>query len=254
MALSSKSLILYGFQVTELNRSLDFKASSLGPVKQATLRLGYYSLTDLCVEIGRAMFEADQVNVYVATPNRAVGGGLENRVTISTSGTYLKLLFGTGPRIASSVASLIGFLNTDYTGLTSYIGSTSAGIPLLPELVGYNYLGPEMNVKVFGSVNVSASGLKEAIVYQIQNFIDVEFKYEHRDVVQTNWGPFINWAIQQRAFEFTPNTSDPLTVYNVTLDKTNADGKGLAWKWKEQLPQFPNLYTTGALTFRVIPS
>lgn len=259
MALKQKSLILYGFQITELNSSLDFQTSMGGPIKMATLRLGFYSLTDLLLEVARAMTEADATKIYTASANRNVSGGLENRVSISATGGFLSLLFLSGPRTATTVAPLLGYMTADYTGSTLYTSFTSAGTPLIPDYIGYNYAGPENQKKVFGSVNISASGVKEAVVFQIQNFIDVEFKYEPdapRDdpsnyKVRDQWAPFFEWAIQQRAFEFTPEIPSYNIVYNVTLEKTAADGKGLAFKLTEQLPQFPDRYTTGVLQFRV---
>lgn len=253
MALSTKSLILYGLEVTDFNRSLDFKAASLGPTLMATLRLGFYSLTSLCEEIARAMNAADPVNTYSCTADRTTNGGTENRVTISTSGSFLSLLFASGPRVASTVAPLAGFAIMDRTGFTSYTGPSSAGIPIVPAFVGYNFVDQDQQPKVFGNVNVSASGLKEAIVFQIQRFIDVEFKYEQKARTKGQWKAFVDWAIQQRSFDFTPEIAFPSDVFEVTLDSSPGDGKGLGWAWKELIPDFPNQYTTGHLRFRLTP-
>lgn len=251
MALRSTSLFLYNLQVTTLNRSLDFRATSGGPILQATLNLGYYSLTDLMNEIIRALEAADPNHTYTVTANRTISGGTQNRVTISTSGTYLDLLFASGPRAASSVDSLIGFAHTDRTGSTSYTGTSSAGTVLQSTLYGYNYLSTDHMRKVFGALNVSASGQKEAIVFQIQKFIQVQFKYEPTVKFTNEWVPFLTWAIQQRSFDFTPEVNSPSVFYNVTLEKTGADGKGLAYTAKEMLPDFPFLYDIGVLTFRL---
>lgn len=251
MALTQKSLLLYGLQITELNRSLDFTTDT--GAKQATLKLGFYSLGGLATEVARAMFEADPLNIYASSVNRNVGGGLENRVSISSTGALLSLDFGTGPRVASSVAPLIGYNASDYTGATSYTGSTSAGTRVVPDFIGYNFLGPEFQRKVFGSTNVSVSGLKESVVFQIQQFTQVEFKYEPKSKVLTDWTGFFNWAIQQRPFEFTPEISEPTTVHDVTLEKTDYDGKGLGYRMKEMLPAFPDRYTTGLLIMRLTP-
>jgi hypothetical protein len=161
MALRNPSLFLYGFQVTPQNSSIDFRAVSLGPILQGTLNIGYYSLGSLLTELKRAMEAVDVSNIYTVTADRTISGGTQNRVTISTSGGYLDLLFNSGPRASSSVAPLIGFAATDRTGATSYAGSLSAGTVLVPNFIGYNYLSPDFSRKIFGSVNVSASGLKE---------------------------------------------------------------------------------------------
>jgi hypothetical protein len=250
MALTANSLFLYGLQVTESNRSIDFKAASGGPELQATLTLGYYSLTGLLAEVKRAMEEADPANTYTASADRTISSGTQNRVTILTSGSFLSLLFASGTRAASTVAPLLGYTSTDKTGATTYTGSSSAGTVLVSTLVGYNYLPPDMKRKVFGSLNVSATGEKEAIVFQLQQFFQVQFKYEPQATVLLSWAPLIEWMIQQRPLEFTPEITSPSTFIECTLESTSADSKGLAHDWKEMLPNFPFLYDTGVLKFR----
>lgn len=251
MALRNRSLILYNLEVTELNRSLDFRAVALGSVLQATLRLGFYSLSGLMTEIKRAMQAADTNNTYTVTADRTVNGGTENRITISTSGSYLDLLFATGPRAASSCAALIGF-SGDQTGATTYTGTASAGTVLIPELVGYSFLDPFMWRKNFGVTSVTANGDKESITYKIQKFIQIQFKYEQEANVISDWVPVVDWMIQQKPFDFTPDyVLAPSTVYDVTLESTGTGANGMEWKWKEMLPDFPFLYDTGQLKFRL---
>lgn len=253
MALKDRSLFLYGFAITELNNAIDFRAVSLGPELQATLQTGFYSLSSLADEIVRAMTEADPdaTHTYTVTIDRTILGGTQNRVTISTSGAYLDLLFATGTRAAASVASLIGFPLSDQTGSTTYTGTSTAGTAFQPTFVGYNYLGPDFMHKVFGSVNVSSIGDKEAIVFNIQRFIQVQFKYETQTAFTMKWLSFMDWAIQQRQFDFTPEISNPNTFYAVTLETTSDDGKGLGYRFTEMLPQFPGLYDSGLMRFRV---
>jgi hypothetical protein len=250
MALSAKSLFLYGFQVTQANSSIDFRAVALETPRQATLRLGFYSLTSLGEEIKRAMQAMDPTRVYTVTVDRTVNGGLENRVTISTSGAFLSLLFLTGPRNASSACFLIGFTQTDKTGFLTYTGSSSAGTVFVPSLSGFNFLAPEFYQKNFGAVNVSASGEKEAVVFQIQEFWQVQFKYVPKAEFLSGWNPLLRWMIQQRGLEFTPEVSSPGTFYEGTLESTQQDGKGLMFIGTEMLPSFPNVYDTGLLRFR----
>jgi hypothetical protein len=252
MALSAKSLIVWGLEVNITNRSLDFKTTSGGPTLQATLNLGYYSLTNLAAEIVRALSAADGSHTFTCTIDRSISGGLQNRITIATNSAFFQLLFLTGSRNASSCDSLIGFTHTDKTGATTYTGTSTAGTAILTEYPGYNYLSPDFNRKVFGSVNVSASGKKEAIVFQIQKFLQVEFRFETKANVIAKWVPFLTWAIQQRPFEITPEYTVYNTLYNVTLESTAGESKGLGYILNEMLPQFPNNYRTGLIKFRVI--
>jgi hypothetical protein len=252
MALTAKSLMLFGLEITELNSSIDFKISGAGAELQATIDLGFYSLTSLLEAIRGAMQVADPANTYTVSADRTTLGGTENRVTIATDGIYLDLLFGTGTRAASTIAPLIGFTSTDQTGSLSYTGTSTAGTALVPTYEGYNYLPSENYKKVFGSVNVSSSGKKESIVFDIQDFIQVEFKHEAQARIAPEWAPFWAWAIQQKPFDFTPEITSPTVFKEVTLEQTPGDGKGLGYIMREELPQFPFLYGTGLIKLREV--
>lgn len=251
MALTGRSLIRYGLSVTAFNSSLDFKKSSGGAQLNATLRTGFYTLTGLMDEVARAMNEADPTNVYGYTIDRSISGGTQNRVTITTSGTFLSLLFGTGTRSISSCATLLGYTATDKTGAAFYTSQTSAGTTFQPALPGYNYQGPLTTRKVQGTVNISASGEKEAIIFSVMQFLEVEYRHEPQALAYTTWADFFTWAIKQRPFEITPIASDYATFYEVTLDATDYDGKGLGFQMREMLPDFPFYYRTGKLKMRL---
>lgn len=254
MALRSQSLILYGYEIGSRNCAIDFQAEISGPILQATLRFGFYSLSTLLEEIRRAMQSSDNDHNYDVTADRTISNGLENRITIAQeSGTFLSLLFASGPRTEISVAPLIGFNTVDQTGAITYTGTSTSGVVLVPELPGYNYLGPDFSHMVFGNVNISVSGVKEAVVFAIQRFIEVQFKYEPEEKWVDEWLPLIDWIIQQRPFDFTPQVTIPDVSYNVTLETSMADGKGLGFKPREMLPEFPFFYDTGPMELRVTP-
>lgn len=253
MALSSKSLFVYGIEITTLNRNIDFKISGGGDELTAVLDLGFYSPQTLAQEIALQLQTIDSANIYTVSLATNVAGGTQNRITISTNGTYLDLLFATGTNALTSAASVMGFNSSDYTGDTTYTGSSTVGTTLSPTYLGYNYLDEKSTKKVFGAVNVSASGLKEAVTFNIQEFLYVEFRYEAKDRLGL-WENLFNWLIQQKPFDFIPEISDPTTFYSVTLEMTEFDSKGLGYQMREMLPDFPNFYQTGRLQFRIIPS
>jgi len=251
MALKHQSLFLYNLEVTATNSSIDFKISGGGSQLSATLTVGFYSLTSLCTEVVRALTAADPSNTYTCTVNRNVAGGTQNRITISTSGSFLSLLFASGTRTASTAAPLLGFAVADQTGHTTYTGTLTCGTALIPDLVGYNFLSPDFMHKVFGNLSISASGVKEAVIFQVQKFWQVQFKYEPEAKVIVQWTPFLDWVIQQRLLEFTPDVTTPNTFYEGTLETTTDDGKGLGYKMMEMLPNFPFFYDSGLMKFRV---
>jgi len=251
MALTGISLIRYGLEVNAFNSSLDFKAVSGGSEISATLATGYYSLTGLMDEVVRAMNAADPAHIYGYTINRSINSGTENRVTITTNGAFLSLLFATGSRAISSCAALLGYSATDKTGATSYTSQSSAGETFLTARAGYTYQAPETTRRIQGTVNISASGEKEAIVFNVMQFLEVEYRHETQADTFTTWADFFTWAIRQRPFEITPIASTYNTFYDVTLDSTEYDGKGLGYQMKEMLPEFPFYYRTGKLRLRL---
>ncbi len=249
MALQAKSLFLFGIQVTELNQSIDFVAVSSGPEIQATITIGYYSLTGLMAAIKAAMESADLNNTYTVTADRTVAGGAENRITIATSGAYLDLNFATGTRTDSSVASLIGFDVSDYTGATSYEGSSTAGTALITPWPGNNWIEPKLFKKNFGTLNVTATGRKEAIVHATQRFWQIQFSWIP-SIQLDAWSDLMTWLMGQKNIDFTPEISSPSVIYEGSLEGTPQDSQGLAFILNET-PKGCGLYDTGLLKFRV---
>lgn len=250
MALTSKSLFLYGFEIKTTNRSIDFKTTTGGPEIFASLTLGFYSLTELLLEIERAMEAAAPSYSFTATVLRTADSGTGNRVTISSTAPNFRLLFQTGTRVASSTGPLLGFLIQDYIGGSSYQGSLSAGLRLVTDYTGYSYQPPETIREIQGAVSISASGVKESLVFQVQQFLQITFQHEPKAKVVTQWVSLIDWMIKQRLFEFTPDVSEPNTFYEVTLETSSRGQRGLGFLMKEMLPQFPNYYSTGQMTMR----
>lgn len=254
MALSAKSLFLYGFTVGIQNQNLDFVAVVSGPTLTAKIPLGQYSLSTLLTAIQVAMATADTTsgNIYTAVADRTILGGTQNRVTIASTGAFFSLPFATGPNKNTSIGFLLGFNGLDKTGLTAYTGSTSTGNVLIPKYIGYNFADQSQQAKLFGATNISASGLKEAVVFNTQYFIDVEFRYEPKSRLVPDWVPFRDWAISQAPFDFTPEISNPTVFSPVTLEKSQYGSNGMGFLMKEELPEYPNEYRTGALNFRVV--
>lgn len=252
MALKNRGLFLYGYQINEYNSSLDFVNVAAGPEIKATLRLGFYSLSSLLTEVIRAMQAADPDTQYYASADRTVLGGLENRVTIATSGTYLDLLFQTGSRAASSCANILGFNTADRTGAITYQGNFTSGTILVTEFPGYNYISPDRSRRVFGTANISASGAKEAVVHSVQKFLTVGYRYEPLNKVETEWKNLMEWMIQQKLFDYTPEIDKPNTFYELTLEETTEDSSGLAYSIEEMnSDELPGLFDCGCNKYRV---
>ncbi len=255
MALSAQSLFLYGYTVTTSNRNFDFRAVSAETPRQAVLNLGYYSLSGLMRELVRAIGVVDATNTYTITADRTVSGGLQNRVTIASSSAFFSILFASGPNTATNCATLFGFTATDKTGALTYTGSSTTGTAVrpnasLPQIFGYNFIDPSYQPMVMGSLNVATSGIKEEVIFNIQNFWGVDFRWITPTESTSDWAGLITWMIQARPLEFTPMIPAPTTYYEGTLETSSASGKAMAFYLKEMLPDFPNVYQTGPMKFR----
>ncbi len=252
MALKDKSLFLYGFYVDNTNQYLPFRAVNAGPEIDAVIPASYYTLSTLCTAIALAMNTADPSNTYTVTIDRTVSSNLQNRITIATSGTFLSLLFSSSTLATASIRDMINFGHADLTGSTSYQNSTTSGTSLQTTFYGFNYQTPTVNLRTIGSQNLSARGDKEVVWWSVQQLLNVEFRYEAQANVLAYWQPMIAWMVKGRPIELTPEINTPATTYSVTLDKSSADGKGLGFQMKEMIPDFPFVYSTGPMEFRLV--
>ena len=257
--ITDKALFLYGFDISLSNKYINFKNASLGNEITAVLPIGNYTCTELLFQIKKAMDLADGVNKYTVSINRGIDSGESNRVSISTNGSYLELLFNSGTNAANSVASLIGFDLIDYTGGLSYTGYKNAGIILLPDFPTYNYLSPDSLITNDGVKNVTASGIKETLVFSQMYFFEGQWKWianRGGNLQLTQWQSFLKYATKQFKLEFSPSIyEDSSLFYQCTLETTPADGNGLGYRLNLMnglgLYRF---YETGTLKFRLLPS
>lgn len=254
------ALFNYGFDVSfNTNRYINFKIAALGTPLTAVLNPGNYTMSEFLLAIKAALQLADPTNTYTVVVNRTADAFRGNRVTISSSGSYFSLLFGTGVNASNSPAALLGFDLIDYTGFTSYAGYQSAGKILVAGLPTYDYLSPENYTEKDGVKNISSSGIKETLVFADMRFINGEWKYISNfdgSGELTAWQNFIDYATKQLSFEMTPSIyEDSEKYYQVTLEKTPQDSNGMKHQFKQMMGDgLYRFYTTGPLTFRVKPS
>ncbi len=254
MALKNPSLFTYGYQITPTNQFLPFKDSS-GTEYVATLPLGYYSAQSLANQIDVSLNSISPSDSIFVDIDWTFNSNTENRFVLRSTGTAFTLPFLTGTNASDSVAPLIGFDASDYSGLTTYTGPSDTGSKVFTELTGYNYLPPTMYKTETSAQTISIRGDKETIVWSTQEFTQVEYKYEPEVKVNIVWQPFMDFAAHGRPFDFTPDyVLYPSVVYSVTFEKTTGASNGLGYKFQELLPSFPFLYTTGQIMMRLLPA
>lgn len=257
MALAGRSLFSYSITIGSTNQWLDFKTSGGGTQYHAQVAAGVYSPGQLTTALQAAIRVADPTdgtNITVSI-TRTASGNTGNRIVIATAGAFLSLLNTTGTNAGNSIAATLGHTTADETGALTYTGTSTCGTTLATALAGYNYSDDNWNQQNFGSVNISASGIKEAITFPLQKFFEVEYMYEQftPTSVATTWRPLFQWMIAQKPFDFTPDyENSPNTVYAVTLETSSASGQGLGFKFTEMLP-LAGFFKTGPLKMRLIP-
>ncbi len=257
MAVNDICLFLYGFDVTDFNKYINFKNAMGGPILTGVMNIGNYTPTQFMNEIKRAMEFIDGVNTYTLFLDRTIQNGRSNQMRISTSGSFLSLLFGSGPNAATSPSILMGFGMADFTGGTSYTGPNQAGQILIPEFPTWNYLSPNEIIEQDGVKNITSTGIKETLVFAQMTFFQGEWRYvtdQFGRTQKTQWENFLKYATKQLKFEFQPSINeDPTLFYEATLESTPADSNGLKYKLdqmnKDGLYRF---YQTGLMKFRVI--
>lgn len=109
------------FEITAGNCNIDFQEVLSGPVLTAAIAIGSYGPDDLAAAITAALTAAGTV-AYIALLSGTTG-----LWSISSAGSFLSLLWTSGPSTASSAASTLGFSPlSDLTGATSYAGASIA--------------------------------------------------------------------------------------------------------------------------------
>lgn len=243
--------IYYGYSVDSESIYINF--SENGEEITATITSGNYTFTDLADEIATAMSDAGG-QTYSVTTNRT-----DRTYTISAENDF-EILFGTGSNMGLSVASVIGFLASDYTGANTYTGST-AGSEYQPCFWPQSYRGLEdwkgyenatVNTSASGRVQTySPSGLVSYMAFEFR-FIRNEAWNDSRFIDDAsaieNVRSFLTYAITKSYVEFMEDGDNVDNYRTIMLDKTATSSTGTEFKL---IPDsILDSLRTGLLTFR----
>ena len=256
-ALENHSKFYYGWQITNQNKYIDFNDGA--GVKTATLKVGYYSSTDLMIEIKKKMDALSTLDFTVSF-NRT-----NRKFTISSTSSF-SLLFSTGPNAAQSAAILLGYTATDKTSASSYLAENVSGYEYETQFYIQSYKDTSTNRKAIdGTVNKSASGAIEVIKFGNERFMEGEFLFitniiqESISIIRTNsqgredFIQFIEWCTEKAPIEFIKNENDPSTFQTLVLESTPSDSKGLDYDLIEMYDRgLAQYYRSGVLKFRLI--
>lgn len=255
-ALENHSKFYYGWLITNTNKYIDFNDGA--GVKTATLKVGYYSSSELMIEIKKKM-DAQSSLDFTILFNRTT-----RKFTISSTSNF-SLLFSTGPNAAQSTASLLGYTATDKTSASTYLAENVSGYEYKTQFYIQSYKDTSTNRKAIdGTVNKSASGVIEVIKFGNERFMEGEFLFitnivqESISIIRTNtkgredFIQFIEWCTEKAPVEFIKIENDPSTFQTLVLESTPSDSKGLDYDLIEMYDRgLAQYYRSGVLKFRL---
>lgn len=254
MSISTRPIFYYGYTINVNNIYLNFDEG--GSELTALITAGSYSFEDLADEIALRMNEVGG-QTYTVTADR------DNRsYTISADASF-SLLFSTGSNAGGSVASVIGFESTDYTGATSYEGG-AAGSVYEPRFPLQDYVALEdWQEYSEASINESASGKVEVYSIGSRRFTEFNISYV-TDNTMRDGSLFVNdsnavdslrsfmvYAITKGPIEFMVDKEDRSTYSTLILESTPTSSTGTGFKLRELYGQrLVGFFETGRLKFR----
>ena len=256
MSIFKYSAFTYGHTITEDNQWVNFSENGVDELS-AQIDIGAYTLADFANKVAQAMNEVGTLN-YTCTVDRET-----LKLTISADSNYW-LYVTTGTNVSISAYSLMGF-TTDRSNVNNQEGDTISGSVYEPQTPLQKFVDFQDNVKFNeSSVNESASGVVEVVSYGEIRIMEAEIPlitditpqlYIKEDASGVaNARSFLRYAITKAPLEFIPDYSDGNKANNITeclLESTPEDGKGTAFKLKEQYAKkLVGYYSTGKLTFR----
>ncbi len=255
-ALEKHSKFYYGWQVTTQNRNIDFND---GSIKSVTIKTGYYTSSDLAVEIKKKMDAASSLD-FTVTFNRST-----RKFTISSGSTF-SLLFGTGPNTSQNMSSVLGYTNTDKIAASSYLAESASGYEYATQFYIQSYKDTSTNRKaVDGVVNEASNGAIEVVKFGHKRFMEGEFLFitnipqNEVSIVRSNFSGredfihFIEWCTEKAPIEFMKIESDVETYQEFILESTPTDSKGLDYDLIEMYDRgLAQYYRSGVLKFRLI--
>jgi hypothetical protein len=256
-ALENHSKFYYGWQITNQNKYIDFNDGS--GIKTAVLKVGYYSSSELMIEINKKM-DAQSSLDFTILFNRTT-----RKFTISSTSNFT-LLFSTGPNAAQSTAGLLGYTATDKTSASTYLAENVSGFEYSTQFYIQSFKDTSTNRKAIdGTVNKSASGVIEVIKFGNERFMEGEFLFitnivqESQSIIRTNiqgredFIQFIEWCTEKAPVEFMKTENDPSTYQQLVLESTPTDSKGLDYDLIEMYDRgLAYYYRSGTLKFRLI--
>lgn len=253
MTIRTKPVFYYDYIVTADDIYINFD-DGLGE-RTATVSGGTYTFTDLASSVALALNEVGG-QVYSVDTDR-----VNRKYTISADSNF-DILFGSGSNAGLSVASVIGFNNTDKSGSNSYVGDSAAGKEYSPQFPLQSFISLD-DYEELGSANINKTGSGVVEVYTLgeERFTEFNIKY----VTNLNVGgelpyspnaveelrDFMKFITRKYPVEMMVDQDNRVSFDTLILEKTPSSSNGIGYKLKEMYSnKMPDFFETGLLKFR----
>ena len=249
-------IIYYVAPITSLNNKVDFDEGGADLV--ATLNSGTYTMTDLMIEVERALDVAGALD-YSVSFVRAT-----RLVTIS-AGSNFTLQVSTGTNVGTSPWTLLGYSGgADLTSASTYEAPSAMGATYEPQFPLQNYRDIEdMKMNHKAVVNESAGGETELVHFGTRQFMEFNIKYITDNARVTSGmsrsdtnavqdvRDLLDFLIEKNKFEFMKDKTSLGTFNDFLLDSAPGGKGGTGYSLKEMISQrLVGYYETGTLKFR----
>jgi hypothetical protein len=216
-----------------------------------------YSAQGLANEVSRALSEQGGQD-YTCTFNRTT-----RSFTISAALSF-DLLIQTGANVGLGAFSVLGFVGSDQTGLTSYTGDP-AGQEFIPQFPLQDYVDFS-DFKEFREAKVNESASGEVEIYSLGTNSFMEFNLTlatnidqgFNSIVRTDslgvekLRDFINYCITKGDVEFMKDETDRLNFQTIILESTPLSRTGTGYKLNELYSRgLAGYFETGTLKWRL---
>jgi hypothetical protein len=258
-SLNTYSKFYYNFVVTESNQWLDFNDGTAN--RSIKIPFGGYTLASLAVKIAEEMNSVAVGRTFSVTTNR-----LTRIYTISAVGGNFSLLFSTGTNAGLGIFSLIGFAGSDFTGASTYTGTSGCGSVYYPQYYLQGFIDADQTkFPVSAVVNKSSSGNVFEVVrfgsnrlYRFSIDWTTDLDLGSDSFIKTNLSgvsalnSFMDYCTNKYPVEIMPNENDSDDYDTIILETTPQSPDGVSYEispdYSKNLPEF---YTLGGkLVFR----
>jgi hypothetical protein len=258
--IKTQSQFWYGWEITVNNQYVDFQyASDLTP-RLAVIPIGKYSSDELCIQLQTQIANLGGPAIIFVTFDRI------QKKFILTCSVGFTLLCNSGAHSSVGGAwAVLGFsTSSDRSGSLTYTADSSSLLQWRPQFMLQGLTTPGQLRGLRDPVYAeSSSGVGELSHFGEIQYIEFEAMWitdiMGQKVIENdcygveNANAFMQWITKKANFEFMPDRNNPAVYYQLKLETTPEDSKGLGYRLIEDYDKGrPNYFRTGKLRSRIV--